>query len=250
MRQLAFDLSALFVILLLASPIEADWLVTEDGARVETRGEWTVKGKTVVFTLPSGLLTSIRASEVDLDASAVLTERAKNPPPPAPAPAPKARAVMVLTDADIKAASPESLSPLPEGATGSPVDGVGGDTDSAAADSAEEGGEGSGKDSGEEAAKPAGLEIESWRVSESDQVGGVEIFGSLRNRGSNLAAELSLVTKIWDEDGSLLAEEGAFLRNSSLLPGRATSFRVLLPGLASLPTDPVFEVKSRGIKMN
>jgi len=49
--------------------LSADVLVTRDGQRIETRGPWEVKGRMVVFTLPNGTLSSIRADEVDLEAS-------------------------------------------------------------------------------------------------------------------------------------------------------------------------------------
>ncbi len=224
-------------------PLAADWLVTQDGDQIETQGEWKVKGKLVVFTSPQGALTSIRASEVDLDASAVLTEKAKNPPPPPP-PAPPEKqkaAVRVFTDDDIRAATPEA--PLPPASDGEEGEGSTAGGEETGEEDGEEGEE------GEEANKDGGVEVESWRISASDQVEGVEIFGSLRNRGAEMAAELSLVARVADEDGNQLAEQSAFLKNNSLLPGRATSFRVLLPGLSSLPTDPTFVIKSRGIRM-
>jgi len=72
-----------------AMSARADWLVTREGGRVETKGPWQVKGKLVVFTraADSGL-ASLRASEVDLEASAKATADAKvqaeAPPPGAP----------------------------------------------------------------------------------------------------------------------------------------------------------------------
>ena len=84
----------------------ADILVTHQGQQIETKGAWTVKGRQVVFTTPEGRLSSIRLSEVDLDAS----ELATNPPPPPPpspeeeeAKKPKTppKPVMVFTDDNI-----------------------------------------------------------------------------------------------------------------------------------------------------
>jgi len=74
-----------------ALPAHADWLVTHEGGQVETKGPWQTKGKLVVFTrADDGALASLRASEVDLDASAKLTAAAKvkaeAPPPPAAPP--------------------------------------------------------------------------------------------------------------------------------------------------------------------
>ena len=89
----------------LAAPGRADWLLTRDGARIETRGPWTVKGKLVVFTLASGTLSSLRTTEVDLEASAQSTAEAQAraaAPPAAEKPAEKPPPVLVLTDADVE----------------------------------------------------------------------------------------------------------------------------------------------------
>ncbi len=66
----------LLFLVLLAPAVAADWLVTQEGARVETKGPWKVKGRTVVFTSSKGRLSSMRLAEVDLDASAAATEEA------------------------------------------------------------------------------------------------------------------------------------------------------------------------------
>src|SRR5688572_4712455 len=57
-------------------PGAADWLVTREGGRVETKGTWTVKGKLVVFHTADGKLSSMRLADVDLDASRRATEEA------------------------------------------------------------------------------------------------------------------------------------------------------------------------------
>ena len=46
----AVVVAALLAAGLFAAPAAADWLVTRDGGRVETKGPWKVKGKLVVFT--------------------------------------------------------------------------------------------------------------------------------------------------------------------------------------------------------
>ncbi len=89
-----------------SGPVVADWLVTTHGDRVETRGPWSVRGRTVVFTAISGTLASMRLDEVDLGASEAATTAAAKAvaeptdpvtaPPPLPPPP-----VLVLTDADI-----------------------------------------------------------------------------------------------------------------------------------------------------
>src|SRR3954466_7306493 len=90
----------------------AGWRVTRDGGRVETKGPWQMKGKLVVFTrADDGALASLRASEVDLDASTKATADAKvqaaAPPPPV---APQKK-LAVLTDKDFR-------KPAPAGAAG------------------------------------------------------------------------------------------------------------------------------------
>jgi endonuclease YncB( thermonuclease family) len=56
-----------------ASPAAAEWLVYFKGGIQETRGAWEVRGARVLFTTPSGTLSTIRAEEVDLAASAFLS---------------------------------------------------------------------------------------------------------------------------------------------------------------------------------
>ena len=98
----------LFLALLTASLLSfgsaasADWLVTTDGATVETRGPWEVKGTMVIFTSPTGVLSSLPLSTVNLEASQVHTQKmieaASAPEAEAPV---KRQAVMVITDADV-----------------------------------------------------------------------------------------------------------------------------------------------------
>ncbi len=96
------------------SAARADWLVTKDGTAVETKGGWEVKGKTVIFTSPAGVLSSLAASEVNLAASEAHTQkmlRAATSPPEVEAPV-KRPAVLILTDADVRHVDPTS--PIPE----------------------------------------------------------------------------------------------------------------------------------------
>ncbi len=92
-----------------AATASADWLVTRAGERVETEGGWQVKGRMVVFTQPGGKLSSLRLSEVDLDASREATARAAEAAaqPAAPAAAPPARPpARVITTDDVGAGVP------------------------------------------------------------------------------------------------------------------------------------------------
>ncbi len=105
-NHLVFCWIAAFGIFAAAS--HADWLVTLAGERVETQGSWQVKGRMVVFNQPDGTLSSMRLSEVDLDASREATasaaEAAAQPADQAPPP-PKRPARVITTD-DVGAGVP------------------------------------------------------------------------------------------------------------------------------------------------
>lgn len=81
---------------LLALPASADWLVMQDGSRLETRGEWSVEGAKVLFTLRNGTLSTVRARDVDLEASEALTRDKEA----------EAAAVAEAADADIEVPDP------------------------------------------------------------------------------------------------------------------------------------------------
>jgi len=66
MRRLALPL----LLCLVALPAGADWLVLKNGTRIETQGPWTERGRQIVYTtLAEKRLVSIRAADVDLEAS-------------------------------------------------------------------------------------------------------------------------------------------------------------------------------------
>ncbi|MEO1367556.1 MAG: hypothetical protein AAFX50_10305, partial [Acidobacteriota bacterium] len=104
---------------LTASPAPADWLVTKDGARIETKGPWKVDGRRVLFTQPNGTLSAMRASEIDFEASEAATAAASAPAAAEAAPAagkePLPEPVLVLTNKDIAAGEvEEGGDPTPE----------------------------------------------------------------------------------------------------------------------------------------
>ena len=107
----------LFAILTLAATPSSrgDWLVTREGARIETRGAWEVRGRTIVFTTPAGTLSSIRSDEIDLEASRELTSAAATAAAAAPEPAAAEAApkppVMTLTDRDVGRGEPGATGP-------------------------------------------------------------------------------------------------------------------------------------------
>jgi len=203
----------------------ADWLVTRDGTRVETKGPWEVKGRQVVFTLPSGTLSAMRLSEVDLDASAAATAAAREPAEPA---AEEERAprkpVLVLTNQDVRPAAPP---PVEE-------DGEDGETEEEAA---------------EERPGAAKVELVSWKSVDSSQVDGLEIVGTIKNNDSQIAANLTVAVTVNDDQGEPLYETTAFVRTSGLAPGRSTTFRALLPGIYQLQSDPIFDVRAGSVTL-
>lgn len=212
----------------LAAPAAGDWLVTRDGARVETRGPWKVQGRQVIFTRPNGTLSALRLEEVDLEASDRATADSRAPKSPPPAEAPARQPVLVLTNDDIptRVDSPEPPSAVdPEAPAGD-----GGTAPEAAADAPPEVGE--------------MVELISWNAEPSSEVDGLEIVGVVRNRGEGIAANVTVAVTVVDEDGAPLLETNAFLRSTGIGPGQSTTFRALLPGIVRLIADPVFDVRS------
>lgn len=103
------------VLLTLVLPASADILVTKTGEQIETDGPWEVKGRQVVFTSASGVLSAIRLSEIDLEASELATNPPPPPPPPPPAPPkPKPKPVMVLTNDNVGGSAAEEIGRLVE----------------------------------------------------------------------------------------------------------------------------------------
>ena len=92
-----------------AAAVHADWLVLREGGSVETRGAWKVEGPKVVYTSTRGVLSSVRASEIDVDASRALTAKKSEEATKGAStatPAPKRTPVLVLTDKDFEKAPP------------------------------------------------------------------------------------------------------------------------------------------------
>ncbi|MCP4664430.1 MAG: hypothetical protein GY856_54295 [bacterium] len=222
----------LAVLLLAGSlPAAADWLVMRDGSQLETQGPWKKKGAQIIFTSVKGVLSSVRASEVDLDASASVTVAARNAATPAEEEEAEVSgtAAVVITDRDV----PQYGGPPPE-----------------AESSGEE--EAAGTARAAEPAPAAGgvnLEVVSWRHVESEQIGGMEIFGSVRNTGSEIATNVVVRVNLLDEDGNPLANTNAFLRTPAIPPGGTVSFRAPFPGIFRVYGEPEFELTARGLKL-
>ncbi len=206
--RIAFPATALLVAALFASPATADWLVLEDGERIQTRGPWKVQGDRVLFKTSSGALTSIRSSEVDLAASreasapqdAVAPERSR----PAPSGALAARRsrgaepVLVLAQKDIgKARAPQPEAEVSE-------------------------------EEAEEAVENVGLEIESWNEINGN-IDGLAFSGIVRNPTENFAVLVEVHATLFDTEGRRLARAQAALPAASVGPGETQSFAVSFP---------------------
>jgi hypothetical protein len=201
--------AASFVVLAIAAlPAAADWLVLRDGARVETRGAWTEKGRLVVFTGKDGRLASLRADTVDLGASRLATAEAARAveeqaaATAAPAPAERSRAVRRITNADIPAGS-------------SPVAGGGG---TAAGETAR-----AGEAVGEPAA-PGDLQVRD-AAQEMDPIDGhLIVRGRLANTAQRTAAAVEVVVHAFGPEGVELGSLPADLGVEALIPGASTPF--------------------------
>jgi hypothetical protein len=200
-RPTAAIFTAVLLTLAAAGPAAADWLVTREGSRVETRGPWQVKGKLVVFTLTDGKLSSLRLSEVDLDASRRVTAAAAaaaQAPPSAAQPEQKPReAKVVLTDESFKRAAPPPAAPGDE-----PV-----------------------KDGETE---PSKLTVASWQREQGPD-NHVVITGTVRNDAPNDAMSVAVTALLYDENGKLLISGDAVLSSTILPAGQTGSFRADFP---------------------
>lgn len=229
MKPQSFSKMALALAAVLAAspalPAKADWLVTREGARVETRGAWKVKGKLVVFHTAAGELSSLRVAEVDLDASRRVTEEAVAAQAQAAAeadkPAERKKPVRVITDKDVRPAAP-----APE---------------------EQPAGEAEGEEAAGPAAGPAsgpGLVVETWNQARHPEQDHVIINGILQNASSAMAADLKLKAMIFSEDGALIATSEAALTVGALPPGDKATFKAEFPGYFSFATIK-FEAESR-----
>lgn len=221
MKMRAFPLFlvtlVLFVGLGFVEAVPADVLVTVDGATIETKGPWKVDGRLVRFTLPDGALSSMRLSEVDLEASGAATAEAAAPKPAQDAePAKKERPapVLVLTDADI----PAGEAPPPEDAA----------TASEATAEGENGGE---VDPG----RPLQVSQWTWQAAVTD--GALwELTGTVTNRGDREAYSLQVYfdAVAVDGDGNPMPDfhifRPAIVGAEIVPPGESSDFRYIVSG--------------------
>ncbi len=180
-----------------AGPASADWLVTRQGGRVETRGAWEVKGKLVVFRTPGGELASLRLAEVDLDASRRATADAERVIEKVRSRGPEKKAsVRAITDKDVRRV-----------------------------DSAE-------ASSGAAAAGPR-LTVTGYERTPDTENGVLVLTGTLRNDSGAKVTEINLSVQLLGAAGQPVATGQANLTATELDPGQQSGFRVELPNTAS-----------------
>ena len=212
-----------------AGPVAADWLVTRDGAQLETRGPWKIEGKLVVFRLANGSLSSIHLAEVDLEASDRLTTSRSRPvqKPQKRTRTEPEKSRFIITDDDVKHVYPESA--RAEGDDGKP-------TISAPAAAREE-------------SEGEGVAVSQWDTAYDEAIDGVVLSGTLENRDSRGHQELALAISLVSEGGVPAGSAHAALAKNALKGGESTTFRASFPGVpdfekaefgisgASLPTE-------------
>jgi hypothetical protein len=227
--------AAVLALLLGPSPLHADWIVTRQGERFEIRGTWQLKGKLVVFTLPNGTLSSMRADRVDIDASKQATAQAKQQaaaPPPAAKPEPKRKSVIILTDKDFKKPLPDAAAP----AAGNAAAGTGAKA--------------TGKDNPPPAAGvPSAVEVVSWeRVPANEsKANGVELTGTVRNTSQDNLTEVTVVADLFDDGGALIGRFPAVVDNQQLPPTESSKFHLVANGVSAFGAIR-WETTSKGIR--
>ena len=190
--------------LLPAAPARADWLVTNEGGRVETQGPWKIDGKRVIFTQKDGTLSSLRLTEVDLDASkqatTAMAEEAKAAKATEATEAPPAKkATHSYTDKDFaRPAAPEApkddtgtTKPAPEG--------------------------------------PGQVKVVDWKQSHNADTNALEITGSVRNAGPDVAVAVTVNIRLFNPRGEQFSTQAATLEARSLRPGQNTNFTAVFP---------------------
>ncbi len=188
----------------------ADQLVLRDGSRMETRGPWRQEGRLVVFTSADGRLASLRASDVDLEASRAATAAAVRPAAPEAAPAVAAapRSVRRITNADI-----------PRGEA----------TPAGGEDEAAEPTAGGAAAAGAGEAAAAVLTVSSSDQTKDPADGHVVVTGTLANDSDDTVAGVRLTVHAFGPEGHLLASRPAELDADALEGEATTEFRVDFP---------------------
>jgi len=205
--------------------IRADWIVTRQGARIETRGPWQEKGKLVVFALPDGKLSSLRLADVDLAASQAATREAKaakDQPPKEPVKVKKA-SVAVLTDKDFQH-PPAAAEPA----------------DAEKKDKEEKAG------GGDKDKKASPVVVAGWERGKAPGDGHLVITGTVRNTGTDQATAIGVSVWLFDEAGTLIGKGEAVLTSTVLPAGGTGGFTADFPGVFAFAAAKL-DVRSHGL---
>lgn len=217
------------ILLSAAAPAAADWLVTSTGEKIETRGEWEVRGAQVVFRTLDGRLSALRATEVDLEASRTLTDAPEPTEPKASADSSPHRSVLVLTDANLPRARPVAARREVSST----------DSETASEDDAAP----SEPDTTEHT-----VEILDWQDRVDVQENVLLVTGRVVNRGSSLVTDAGLRVRLVDETGTTIEESRGIVAERVLQPGAIAPFTAAFagsPGFVSIE----FEMNSRGFRL-
>jgi len=232
-------LLAVWALFALTGPLAADWIVTRDGAIIETRGEWAVQGRIIVFTMKNGALSSLPVTDVDLDGSAAYTVEQRRPKalevePKAP------EAVAVLTDDDVGHVNLSSI--LSESG-----DVIQDDLGAALGETAED--EGGGEQPATESAssEPPNVIVRSW-ADRGREDGGTEVTGTLVNQSENPVNHVELTVDLLDKDGELVSSVAASVGTPFLRAGQETTFTAAFPMVVTF-TDFRFKVEGTVIQL-
>lgn len=212
-RVVLFALAMLFAVL---PPASADWLLYQDGTRLETAGEWKIEGKLVVFSLPNGTLSAVKLDELDLDASRELTRvrraaSSKRPQAALEDVSPRRKTRIVITDADVAHVDPDQFEASPD-AESEPV------------------------------APERGLVVTRWGRSEPD-ADGILIVGNLHNESGQASAGVSITVRALGQNDEILIEQPAILDATVLMPGQNSRFEARLNRVFSF-RELKFEISS------
>jgi hypothetical protein len=214
------------LLLVAASPAAAGWLVTHDGDVVKTAGDWRLDGALVVFTTEDGRLSSIRARDVDLEASRARSVEPKLEPAAGPATRTGA-AVLVLTDEDVAhvwsgVLEPEAVDPQ---MAAEPPEGM-----------------------GEGDRRGSLVEVVDWRDRLDVESNTLVISGSVTNRGPGVATSTQVAVRLVDRSGELLDRRQATLGTAVMQPGAVAPFTATFPGNPGFATVE-FDITNRGFSL-
>jgi hypothetical protein len=195
---------ALLAVGAVSLPARADWLVTREGGRVETKGPWQIKGKLLVFTrADDGALASLRTAEVDLDASAKATADAKvQAAAPTPVEAPQKK-IASLTDKDFHR-------PVPVDANGKPVEGP--------------------------PAKTGPLIVSDWKKLDRPSGDGIAVEGVVHNSTGDMMVNASIEVQLYNEAGERVGTAPGLLTSTSVQPDGSVQFHANFPGVFTFAT--------------